>query len=66
MSLGANRDYKTRARDAQRRLAVHYARMKELEAEGMDRLAASGQAYRELTSGKLADRMKEWMRLNVK
>ena len=48
MSLGNNRDYKTRDRIARKGLAWHYARMCELMSQGMDRLSASAQAFQEL------------------
>lgn len=47
-ALGTNRDYKTRDRRAVQNLRKHFARMNELIATGMDRDAASKQAYDEL------------------
>ena len=51
MSLGTNRDYKTRDRSATRKLAAHFKRMNELIASGMDRDAASKQAFDEICNG---------------
>lgn len=47
-SLGVNRDYKTRDRRASQNLAKHFARMKELMAQGLTREEASKQAFEEL------------------
>ena len=49
MSLGNNRDYKTRDRIARKSLARHFARMTELQSQGMTRADASRQAYDEMT-----------------
>jgi hypothetical protein len=51
MGLGTNRDYKTRDRVATRKLAAHFKRMGELMKTGMDREAASKQAYNEICDG---------------
>jgi hypothetical protein len=48
MPLGNNRDYKTADRRARRGLAKHAARMNELVSQGMDREAASSQAFAEM------------------
>ena len=45
MSLGTNRDYKTRERRALANLAMHEAKMNELIAEGHEREEASRLAY---------------------
>jgi hypothetical protein len=50
MSLGVNRDYKTRDRSARKLLARHFSRMTELIAQGMNREDASRLAFREIRS----------------
>ena len=58
MSLGTNRDYKTRGRRTDAVIRVHIDRTGELMAEGMPRDAASLQAHDELVRGDLAERVK--------
>ena len=53
MGLGNNRDYKSTAQRVTKNLAIHAKRMNELTQTGMDRDAASKQAYDELKAGKL-------------
>lgn len=48
MGLGNNRDYKTTERRTMRRLAEHYAIMKRLIVEGVEREEASKQAMAQL------------------
>jgi hypothetical protein len=52
MGLGNNRDYKTSARAVSTNLAKHFKRMSELISQGLDREAASKQAFDELTAKK--------------
>jgi len=50
MALGNNRDYKTAGRTAENKLKIHAARMTELVAGGMERSAASKQAFDEMAA----------------
>lgn len=52
MGLGNNRDYKTRDRIARAGLARHFARMTELQAQGLTREEASRQAWLEMIAKK--------------
>jgi hypothetical protein len=55
-----NRDYKTSDRSVRRQLAVHRDRTNELVTAGLSRADASTQAYGELKSGYLNDRLEAW------
>ena len=61
MGLGNNRDYVTRERSVRRTLAVVKARTTELQATGLDTIAASTQASTELQEGKLKAQLKAWV-----
>lgn len=49
MALGTNRDYKTRARSAEKNLKRHLELMNKYIAEGFDRDTASNKAYFDVT-----------------
>jgi hypothetical protein len=59
MSLGNNRDYKTRDRFARRNMAVVKARTEELTFQGVEN--AAFQAMNELKDGTLAKQLRAWV-----
>jgi hypothetical protein len=58
MSLGVNREYKTRNRSVEANLSVHRERIVELMDQlGVDRQQASAMAYEEIMTGTLNKRI---------
>ena len=56
MGLGANRDYKTRARQVDRAMAKHMELMTAYIEEGMSKDEASKKAYKEVLAMKITGR----------